>query len=75
MHSAVVPLSGVRGQGAEVTVVLLDALTAGHIQPLWLAVTAEIIQEESREVSLNWNCVLPACLPFQLCVHFCIQPD
>lgn len=44
MHSGVIPLSGVRGHAAEVTLVLLDPLTAAHVQPLRLAIT-----EESRE--------------------------
>lgn len=44
MHSGVVPLSGVRGQVAEVTLMLLDPLAAVYIQPLRLAVTEEKTQ-------------------------------
>lgn len=38
MHSGVVPLSGLRGHVAEVAVVLLDPLTAVHVQPLRLSI-------------------------------------
>ena len=38
-HSAVVPLSGGGGHVAEVTLELLDPLTAHHVQPLRLPIT------------------------------------
>lgn len=41
MHSGIVPLSGVRGHVAEVTLELPDALTACHIQPVRLSITEE----------------------------------
>lgn len=40
MHAGVVPLWRIRGDPTQVTLMLLDALTAGHVQPLLLTITA-----------------------------------